>query len=105
MPAAASASDAAEISPPASRSFAIRVAMNMASSSRPALALIAGPTASGKSALALALAERTGGVVINADSAQVYRDLPILSAAPTPADLSRAEHRLYGFLDGAVPCS
>src|SRR3954453_20000085 len=79
--------------------------MNMASSSRPALALIAGPTASGKSALALALAERTGGAVINADSAQVYRDLPILSAAPTPDELARAEHRLYGYLDGSVPCS
>ena len=54
----------------------------------PPLALIAGPTASGKSALALALAERTSGVIVNADSAQVYRDLPILSAAPT-ADESR----------------
>src|SRR5215213_8084112 len=105
MPAAASASDAAEISPPASRSFAIRVAMNMASSSRPALALIAGPTASGKSALALALAERTGGAVVNADSAQVYRDLPILSAAPGAHERARAEHRLYGVRDGAEPCS
>ncbi|MEO6433479.1 MAG: tRNA (adenosine(37)-N6)-dimethylallyltransferase MiaA [Sphingomicrobium sp.] len=69
--------------------------------SRPPLALIAGPTASGKSALALDLAERTNGVIINADSAQVYRDLPLLSAAPSPADRARAEHRLYGFLDGA----
>jgi tRNA dimethylallyltransferase len=68
---------------------------------RPPVALIAGPTASGKSALALALAERTGGVIINADSAQLYRDLPILSAAPSPAELARAEHRLYGVLDGA----
>ena len=48
----------------------------------PPVALIAGPTASGKSALALALAEATGGVIVNADSAQIYRDLPILSAAP-----------------------
>src|SRR4051794_16887209 len=71
----------------------------------PPLALIAGPTASGKSALALALAERTGGAVINADSAQIYRDLPVLSAAPTPDELARAEHRLYGVRDGAQPCS
>jgi len=71
----------------------------------PPLALIAGPTASGKSALALALAERTNGVIVNADSAQVYRDLPILSAAPSLTDVARAEHRLYGFLDGSRPCS
>ena len=77
----------------------------MASRPNPPLALIAGPTASGKSALALALAEQAGGVIVNADSAQVYRDLPILSAAPTAADLARAEHRLYGFLDGSLPCS
>ena len=72
---------------------------------KPPLALIAGATASGKSALALALAERTGGIVINADSAQLYRDLPILSAAPSAADRARAEHRLYGSLDGAKSCS
>ena len=71
----------------------------------PPLALIAGPTASGKSALALALAEATGGVIVNADSAQLYRDLDVLSARPSPADLARAEHRLYGVLDGADPCS
>ncbi|MCY7338618.1 MAG: tRNA (adenosine(37)-N6)-dimethylallyltransferase MiaA [Sphingomonas bacterium] len=71
----------------------------------PPLALIAGPTASGKSALALALAEATGGAVINADSAQLYRDLPILSAAPSPAERARAEHLLYGVRDGADPCS
>ncbi len=65
------------------------------------MALIAGPTASGKSALALALAERTGGVIINADSAQLYRALPVLSAAPSARELERAEHRLYGVLDGA----
>jgi tRNA dimethylallyltransferase len=72
---------------------------------KPPLALIAGPTASGKSSLALALAERTGGVVVNADSAQLYRDLLVLSAAPTGEDRARAEHRLYGVLDGAKPCS
>jgi tRNA dimethylallyltransferase len=75
------------------------------SKARPPLALIAGPTASGKSALALALAEQTSGVVINADSAQIYRDLPILSAAPTATEQARAEHRLYGVRDGALPCS
>ena len=75
------------------------------SKSRPLLALIAGPTASGKSSLALALAEATGGVIVNADSAQIYRDLPILSAAPTAEDRARAEHRLYGLRDGANPCS
>ena len=69
---------------------------------RPPLALIAGPTASGKSALALALADRTAGVIVNADSAQVYPDLPVLSAAPSPAELRRAEHRLYGFLDASI---
>jgi tRNA dimethylallyltransferase len=58
--------------------------------------LIAGPTASGKSALALALAERTGGTVINADSMQVYGDLRVLTARPTEADEGRAPHRLYG---------
>ena len=73
--------------------------------SKPPVALIAGPTASGKSALALALAESTGGIVVNADSAQIYRGLPVLSAAPSKEELLQAEHRLYGILDGAVPCS
>ncbi|HKC01854.1 MAG TPA: tRNA (adenosine(37)-N6)-dimethylallyltransferase MiaA [Sphingomicrobium sp.] len=71
----------------------------------PPVALIAGPTASGKSALALTLTERTGGVIVNADSAQIYRDLPILSAAPTENESARAEHRLFGVLDGVLPCS
>ncbi len=73
--------------------------------SKPPLALIAGPTASGKSALALALAEMANGVIVNADSAQVYRDLRIVSARPGPAEEARAPHRLYGYRDGAVPCS
>jgi tRNA dimethylallyltransferase len=72
---------------------------------RPSLAVIAGPTASGKSAVALKVAQRTGGVIVNADSAQIYRDLPILSAAPTEEERRSAEHRLYGVLDGATPCS
>ena len=74
-------------------------------SPKPPLILIAGPTASGKSGLALALAQQTGGVILNADSAQVYRDLQVLSAAPTADDLQRADHRLYGVRDGALPCS
>lgn len=62
--------------------------------------LIAGPTASGKSALALAVAERCGGVVINADSMQVYRELRILTARPSEEDEARAPHRLYGHVAG-----
>ncbi|HVQ07783.1 MAG TPA: tRNA (adenosine(37)-N6)-dimethylallyltransferase MiaA [Allosphingosinicella sp.] len=79
--------------------------MNTKASSRIPVALIAGPTASGKSALALALAERANGVVINADSAQVYRDLAIVSARPGAAETARAPHRLYGTRDGADACS
>ena len=60
-----------------------------------------GPTASGKSALALAVAERHGGVIINADSMQVYRDLRIITARPTPEDEARVPHRLYGHVDAA----
>lgn len=67
--------------------------------------LIAGPTASGKSALALLLAERTGGLIVNTDSMQVYRDLRILTARPTAAEEARAPHRLYGHRDAAVNCS
>lgn len=63
--------------------------------------LIAGPTASGKSALALALAERLGGVVVNADSMQVYRELPILTARPSLEDEARVPHRLYGHVPAA----
>ena len=58
--------------------------------------LIAGPTASGKSAAALALAEKIGGVVINADSMQVYREAPILTAQPSAEEQARAPHLLYG---------
>ncbi|WP_292034002.1 MULTISPECIES: tRNA (adenosine(37)-N6)-dimethylallyltransferase MiaA [unclassified Brevundimonas] len=67
----------------------------------PRLTLIAGPTASGKSGLALEMAERTGAVIINADSQQLYADLRILSARPGPEDEARAEHRLYGVVDAA----
>ncbi|HET7316945.1 MAG TPA: tRNA (adenosine(37)-N6)-dimethylallyltransferase MiaA [Sphingomicrobium sp.] len=75
------------------------------SPSKPPVVLIAGPTASGKSALALALAQQIGGVIVNADSAQIYRDLRVLSAAPTDEELQQAEHRLYGIQDGSLPCS
>ena len=64
--------------------------------------LIAGPTASGKSAAALALAERFGATIVNADSMQVYADLRILTARPTIEEEQRAPHRLFGTIDGAV---
>jgi len=63
--------------------------------------LIAGPTASGKSALALDVAESLGGVIVNADSMQVYRDLRVITARPTADDEARAPHKLYGFVDAA----
>lgn len=66
----------------------------------PKVALIAGPTASGKSALAIAVAERHRGTVINADSAQVYRDLRVLSARPSAEEEARVPHRLFGHVDG-----
>lgn len=59
--------------------------------------LIAGPTASGKSALAIEVANRLGGVVVNADSAQVYRELRIITARPDDGEMARAPHRLYGY--------
>lgn len=74
------------------------------------VALIAGPTASGKSDLAVRLAlalARTGhkAAIINADSAQVYHDLKVLSARPTEAEMRGVDHRLFGCWDGAQPCS
>ncbi|WP_062210903.1 tRNA (adenosine(37)-N6)-dimethylallyltransferase MiaA [Aureimonas sp. AU12] len=67
---------------------------------KPEAILIAGPTASGKSALAVRLAERFGGVVVNADSMQVYVDLRILSARPAEDEMGGIEHRLYGHVPG-----
>jgi tRNA dimethylallyltransferase len=64
--------------------------------------LIAGPTASGKSALALRLAERLGGAIVNADSMQVYRDLRVLTARPSSEDEARVPHLLFGTVDGAT---
>ncbi len=67
----------------------------------PSVWLIAGPTASGKSALALRLAEAIGAEIVNADSMQVYADLAVLTARPSPAELARAPHHLYGVADAA----
>ena len=64
--------------------------------------LIAGPTASGKSALAIRLAERLGGTVVNADSMQVYRDLRIITARPSAAEEATVPHCLFGTVDAAV---
>jgi tRNA dimethylallyltransferase len=71
----------------------------------PVALIVAGPTASGKSALALALAERIGGTVINADSMQVYRELRILTARPTPAEEATVPHALYGVRPAREPGS
>ena len=68
---------------------------------QPTAILLAGPTASGKSALALALAERLNGTIINANSMQVYRDLHIITARPTPEEEASVPHLLYGHVDAA----
>ena len=72
---------------------------------QPPALLLAGPTASGKSALALALAERFGGTVINADSMQVYRELRVITARPTAEEEARVPHRLYGVRPAAEAAS
>ena len=64
--------------------------------------LIAGPTASGKSAYALQLAERIGGEIVNADSMQIYAGLRVLTAGPSPEEMARAPHHLFGVVDAAV---
>ncbi len=74
-------------------------------SALPHALIVAGPTCSGKSALALGLAEALGGVVINADSMQVYRELRVLTARPTEAEEARAPHALYGVRPAAEPGS
>ena len=63
--------------------------------------IICGPTASGKSSMAINLALESNGVIINADSQQVYRELPILTACPTQSDYETVPHKLYQFYDGA----
>jgi len=67
--------------------------------------VIAGPTASGKSSLALAMAERVGGIVINGDSMQVYRGVERLTDQPDGKDQARIPHRLYGVMDPSESCS
>lgn len=67
--------------------------------------LIAGPTASGKSALALEIAEAQGGLIVNADALQVYSDWRLLTARPSPEEEARAPHRLYGHVAGEHPYS
>ncbi len=79
--------------------------MGQAEALRPNAVIVAGPTCSGKSALALALARRLDGVVINADSMQVYRELRILTARPTAAEEASAPHALYGVRAAAEPGS
>jgi tRNA dimethylallyltransferase len=69
---------------------------------RIAAILVAGPTASGKSALALRLAREHDGLLINTDSMQVYRDLRVLTARPSPEEETLAPHRLFGHVDGAI---
>jgi tRNA dimethylallyltransferase len=72
---------------------------------QPVTVILGGPTASGKSTLALALARTLGGTVVNADSMQVYRELPVLTAQPSAADCAAVPHRLYGFLPLTERCS
>ncbi len=67
--------------------------------------IIAGPTASGKTAYALEMAEKLGGAIINADSMQIYKELPILTAQPDHLDMAVVPHRLYGVLAGNDMCS
>jgi tRNA dimethylallyltransferase len=69
---------------------------------KPKAVLIAGPTASGKSAMAICIAQALDGVVINTDSMQVYGDLRIISARPGPEEEATVPHRLFGMVDGAV---
>jgi tRNA dimethylallyltransferase len=99
-------SHASEINPLSAVSAAIIVAMGMTNpKDKLPVALIAGPTASGKTAISLHLAAQQECVVINADSAQVYADIPVLSAQPTMQEKASAPHRLFGYLDGIRTCS
>jgi tRNA dimethylallyltransferase len=75
------------------------------STMKPPVLIVAGPTAGGKSALALALAAEFGGTIVNADSMQLYRELNILTARPSEAALAQAPHRLYGVLPAGDPAS
>jgi tRNA dimethylallyltransferase len=81
------------------------LAADAAGAHKPAAIIVAGPTCSGKSTLALALASRIGGTIINADSMQVYAELRVLTARPTPADEGLVPHALYGIRSAAEPGS
>ena len=72
---------------------------------RQKILILTGPTASGKSALALSIAEKAGGVIINADSQQMVRELPVLTARPTPEEEARVPHRLYATISVSENCS
>jgi tRNA dimethylallyltransferase len=85
-----------------STDFDIRLDLSLRERMTRRAILIAGPTASGKSALAIAIARRIGGVVVNADSMQVYRDLRILTARPTVEEEQSVRHELFGHVDAAV---
>jgi tRNA dimethylallyltransferase len=99
-------SHASEINPLSAVSAAIIVAMGITNpKGKLPVALIAGPTASGKTAMSLFLAAQQDCVIINADSAQVYADIPVLSAQPTAQEKASAPHHLFGYLDGIRPCS
>lgn len=74
-------------------------------STKAPVVIVTGPTASGKSGLAMALAEELDGTIINADSMQIYRDLRVVTARPDEADEARVPHRLFGVLDAAERCS
>src|ERR1043165_6346691 len=75
--------------------------LGAANDMKPEAILIAGPTASGKSAVALALAQEIGGGIVNADSMQVYRDLRSITARPSAEEETRVPHRMYGHVDAA----
>ncbi len=83
----------------------VSVALIMSAPAKPPLIVIAGATASGKSALAMDLAAREGGTIVNADAMQVYADLRVLTARPSSAEEAVVPHRLYGVRDAARPCS
>ena len=74
-------------------------------SEMPPCIIIAGPTGIGKSDFALTLAKKIGGEIVNADSMQVYKDLPILTAIPSPENQAKVPHHLYGIFDGGERCS
>lgn len=76
-----------------------------ADSPQKSIIVIAGPTASGKSALAISVAETNSGEIVNADSMQVYADLAVLTARPSAADMARVPHHLYGCVNGSIACS